>query len=267
VDGHEVHSAPVQGPAGAPAMHAAKQQHLRALQTELDRLNSLLGAGGHELAPAWQRITGGESRWPVVAAILVALGLQLTLPDQLAMVSRWLLPGLELAVLAGLLVAFPARFDKEYRGRRFGGLTLAFLLSIANATSAGLLVRALVEGRLGQSAGPLLASGVAVWLTNVIAFAVWYWELDRGGPAARAMATRPLPDFLFAQMQSPELAPRDWEPGFVDYLYLSLTNATAFSPTDVLPMTTRAKLTMGAQSLVSLLTVALVLARAVNVLQ
>jgi uncharacterized membrane protein len=267
VDGHEVHAVPVQGPGGAPAMHAAKQQHLRALQTELDRLNRLLGAGEHELAPAWQRITGGESRWPVVAAILVALVLQLTLPDQLALPSKWLLPGIEFGVLMALIAMFPVRFDRESRARRTGGLILTALLSIANAWSAVLLVTRLVEGQLGQSAGPLLASGVAIWLTNVIAFAVWYWELDRGGPAARAMATRPLPDFLFAQMQSPELAPRDWEPGFVDYLYLSLTNATAFSPTDVLPMTTRAKLTMGAQSLVSLLTVALVLARAVNVLQ
>jgi uncharacterized membrane protein len=101
----------------------------------------------------------------------------------------------------------------------------------------------------------------------VIAFATWYWELDRGGPAARAQATRPRPDFLFAQMQNPEMAHPDWESSFVDYLYLSLTNATAFSPTDVLPLTARAKLTMAAQSLVSLLTVGLVFARAVNVLQ
>ena len=242
------------------------RQHLRALQAELDRLGRTLDSAARGHVPAWQRITSGESRWPVVAAILVALVLQVTLPDQLSMVSRWLLPGLELAVLAGLLLAFPARFDREYRGRRLGGLVLAFLLSVANATSAVLLVRGLVEGRLGQSAGTLFASGVAIWLTNIIAFAVWYWELDRGGPAARAMARRPLPDFLFAQMQSPELAHPDWEPGFVDYLYLSLTNATAFSPTDVLPLTAWAKLIMAAQSLVSLLTVALVVARAVNVL-
>jgi len=247
-------------------MHAHKQ-HLRAVAVELDRLNRLLDAGGQELAPAWKRITRGESRWPVVAAIVVALVLQVTLPDQLALPSKWLLPGIELVVLLALIAMFPVRFDRESRARRAGGLLLTALLSIANAWSAVLLVVRLVEGRLGQSAGPLLASGVAIWLTNIIAFAVWYWELDRGGPAARAMATRPMPDFLFAQMQSPELAHPDWEPGFVDYLYLSLTNATAFSPTDVLPMTTRAKLTMGAQSLVSLLTVALVLARAVNILR
>jgi hypothetical protein len=257
VDDHEVAAV------DTTAMRAHKQ-HLRAVQVELHRLSRVLDAGEH--APAWRRVTPGESRWAVVGAIVVALVLQVTLPDRLTMVSRWLLPGLELAVLVTLIIAFPARFDRESRARRIGGLVLAALLSIANAYSALLLVTGLVAGRLGQSAGPLFANGVAIWLTNVIAFAVWYWEFDRGGPAARAMARRPLPDFLFAQMQSPELAHPDWEPGFVDYLYLSLTNATAFSPTDVLPLTAWAKLIMAAQSLVSLLTVALVVARAVNVL-
>jgi len=112
----------------------------------------------------------------------------------------------------------------------------------------------------------LLLTGGAIWLTNVIAFGVWYWELDRGGPAARAHATRQHPDFLFAQMQTPELAPDDWEPAFVDYLYVSFTNAAAFSPTDVLPLSRWAKLTMLVQSAVSLSTVALVVARAVNTL-
>jgi hypothetical protein len=264
VDGHEGPTAPAQG-VDAASMHVGKQ-HLRALQTELDRLGRVL-EGGPRHVPAWQRVTPGESRWPASVAILVALVLQVTLPDQLAMTSRWLLPGIELAVLVGLIVAFPARFDRESRMRRLGGLVLAGLLSVANGSSAVLLVTGLVEGRAGQSAGPLFASGVAIWFTNIIGFAVWYWELDRGGPAARAMARHLLPDFLFVQMQSPELAHPDWEPGFADYLYLSLTNATAFSPTDVLPLTVWAKLIMAVQSLVSLLTVALVVARAVNVLQ
>jgi uncharacterized membrane protein len=123
-----------------------------------------------------------------------------------------------------------------------------------------------VQGTEGQDAGPLLITGAAIWLTNVIVFSLWYWELDRGGPVARAHATRAHPDFLFAQMQNPELAPSDWEPGFADYLYLSFTNATAFSPTDVLPLSRWAKLTMMLQSAVSLATVALVIARAVNIL-
>ena len=116
-------------------------------------------------------------------------------------------------------------------------------------------------------AGSLLFNGGAVWLTNVIVFALWYWEADRGGPAARANARHEYPDFLFAQMTAPEMAPRDWEPRFLDYLYLSFTNATAFSPTDTLPLSRWAKLTMMAQSAVSLVTVALVIARAVNILR
>jgi uncharacterized membrane protein len=101
-------------------------------------------------------------------------------------------------------------------------------------------------------------------LTNIIAFALWYWQFDRGGPAAHAHAHRVLPDFQFVQMQNPKAAGRDWEPEFIDYLYLSFTNATAFSPTDVMPLSRWAKLTMLAQSLISLITVTLVIARAVN---
>ena len=104
-------------------------------------------------------------------------------------------------------------------------------------------------------------------LHNVVVFALWYWELDRGGPVARAQATSQYPDFVFPQMLTPELAPTHWESAFVDYLYLSFTNATAFSPTDVLPLSRWAKLTMMVQSAVSLATVALVIARAVNILQ
>jgi uncharacterized membrane protein len=139
-------------------------------------------------------------------------------------------------------------------------------MSIANAWSAVRLAVRVVEGTMGKDATVLLLTGAAIWLTNVIVFSLWYWDLDRGGPVARALATRTNPDFLFAQMQAPELAPPDWEPGFVDYLYLSFTNATAFSPTDVLPLSRWAKLMMMLQSVVSLVTVALVIARAVNIL-
>jgi hypothetical protein len=139
--------------------------------------------------------------------------------------------------------------------------------SLANAWSAGRLVVHLVNGTLGfRSPVRLLMTGAAIWITNVIVFALWYWESDRGGPGARAAAENNYPAFLFAQMQSPELAPPNWEPGFTDYLYLSFTNASAFSPTDVLPLARWAKMTMMIQAAVSLSTVALVVARAVNVL-
>ena len=132
---------------------------------------------------------------------------------------------------------------------------------------AVLLVREILSGHAGSAAGPLLASGAAIWATNVIAFALWYWEFDRGGPVARALGTRPYPDFQFVQMTSPQLAPPDWEPAFGDYLYLSFTNATAFSPTDVLPLSRWAKMGMTVQASVSIVTVALVVARAVNILK
>src|SRR5439155_7990760 len=132
------------------------------------------------------------------------------------------------------------------------------------AWSAGRLVDALVYGPSGATDAPrLLLNGCAIWFTNVIVFALWYWEIDRGGPAARANARAVHPDFLFAQMAAPELADHDWEPTFIDYLYLSFTNSTAFSPTDTLPLSRWAKLAMMFQSAVSLVTVALVVARAV----
>ena len=221
----------------------------------------------HAHIPAWLRVTQGENRWPVAIAMVVAIGLQLALPDRLALQSRWLLPGLEFALLIGLIIASPVRLNREATALRIASLILTALLSLANGWSATLLIVGLVHGTEGNDAAALLSTGAAIWLTNIIAFAVWYWQFDRGGPAARAYARRRLPDFQFVQMQNPDLAHPDWEPKFVDYLYLSFTNATAFSPTDVMPLSRWAKLTMLGQSLISLVTVALVIARAVNILK
>jgi hypothetical protein len=193
--------------------------------------------------------------------------MQASLPDRVATRPRLLLDALALVLLLGIIAANPRRVEHRSPALRGTSLTLIAVLSFANAWSAERLVSGLLHGPEYESAGPLLLTGAKIWLTNVIVFALWYWEFDRGGPGARACADRPHPDFLFAQMQSPELAPHDWEPGFVDYLYLSFTNATAFSPTDVLPMTRWAKLMMMVQSMISLSTVALVIARAVNILK
>jgi uncharacterized membrane protein len=193
--------------------------------------------------------------------------LQVSLPGHLVGPVRWMLTGLALVLLAMLLVANPGRISRESSVLRAAGLALIGVLSVANAWSVALLVDWLVTEASGPAAAELLRSGAAIWLINVLVFALWYWELDRGGPAARAAGRRDLPDFQFAQMTEPSLAPPDWEPRFVDYLYLSFTNATAFSPTDVLPLSRWAKLTMMLQSAVSLVTVALVIARAINVLR
>jgi hypothetical protein len=217
-------------------------------------------------APAWLRVTPGESRWAVTLIGALAIGLQLALPARLTL-SYWLLPGLESALLVALVAANPGRMNREYGPLRAASLMLTALITLANSWSAALLAIELVAGRVGDDAGALLRNGGAIWLTNVIAFGLLYWQFDRGGAAARAHARRTLPDFLFPQMQSPEMTHPDWEPAFFDYLYLSFTNATAFSPTDVLPLSRWAKMTMMAQSVVALVTVALVIARAVNVLR
>lgn len=214
--------------------------------------------------PAWRRATEGESRWAASLALLVAIGCQVALPVEFT-THRWLVPGIELGLLVWSLLMNPNRIDRHSGAFRRLNLALIGLLTLANARSAWNLIDHVVDGE-ATSAARLLASGLAIWITNMIAFALWYWEFDRGGPGRRSEGVREYPDFLFPQMQNPELSPKDWEPSFVDYLYLSFTNATAFSPTDVLPMTQWAKLTMMAQSTVSFVTVILVVARAVNTL-
>jgi uncharacterized membrane protein len=252
-------------------------QRVRLIREELHRLEKAI-CGGHEpitaltetaahvRVPAWLRVSRGESRWTVAIVIVVAIALQVALPDRLTMGNRWVLPGLELALLIALVIANPGPLDNESRPLRTASLTLSGVLSVANAWSAVLLTTGLVTGREGADAGQLLSTGAAIWLTNIIAFGLWYWQFDRGGPAARAHARKTRLDFQFPQMQDPERH-HEWEPTFIDYLYLSFTNATAFSPTDVMPFSRWAKLTMLAQALVSLVTVALVVARAVNILK
>ncbi|MFJ8363448.1 hypothetical protein [Streptomyces sp. NPDC093984] len=237
----------------------------RALHERLGRLEELLTAARQE--PAWRRPTRDESRWAVSAAVLAAVALQLLLPERLAFRPVWLLPTLEMLLLVVLLWAFRISTRRTASLLRAGGLALAALVSVANGWSAALLIRGLVRGTEGSDAGALLMTGAGIWLTNVIVFALWYWEWDRGGPAARAAGHHDYPDFLFPQMQSGELAPADWEPAFADYLYVSFTNATAFSPTDTMPLSRWAKLLMASQASISLLTVALVVARAVNILR
>ena len=216
--------------------------------------------------PAWKRETQTEQRWAVATAILLALCLQLPLPQTMTFLPFWLLPALTLTLLIALVVANPSGISKHSVVDRRIGLLVALLVSAANALNGVQLVRHILDGSIGDNATELLATGADIYVTNVIVFALWYWEFDRGGPGMRARGEREYPDFLFPQMTSPDLAPKDWEPWYLDYLYLSFTNATAFSPTDVLPMRPWAKLAMMAQSVVSLVIVVLVVARAVNVL-
>lgn len=218
--------------------------------------------------PAWLRPTAGENRIQVGLAILAAAGLQLFLPRGFTVIHpRWLIPMLEIGLLASLFVLNPHRKTRYAAVGRYVSLLLVALISLDNGLSAFLLDFNLIHGTAGDQAGPLLAFAAAIYLTNVIAFGVWFWELDRGGPFARAAATNPYPDFLFPQMTEPHLASEHWEPRFGDYLYVSFTNATAFSPTDTMPLTRWTKALMATQSAIALSTIALVIARAVNILR
>ena len=217
-----------------------------------------------------------EPRWPVSLAVICALVLQSLLPKSLELHPQWLhfvLYGLEGALLIILFAANPIRIERGSRPLRTASIMLILFITASNTASAFWLVREIVTNSLqGQhlsaqhAAIDLFLSGAAIWGTNVIAFALWYWEFDRGGPVARLEGSRPYPDLLFTQMSEPELTPAGWGPRFVDYLYFSFTNATAFSPTDVLPFARWAKLTMLVQSAVSLVLGVLVIARAVNIL-
>ena len=216
--------------------------------------------------PAWRRETPGENRAAAALAIIVAIVLQAVLPDRLAVRPVWVLPLLEVAALIGLTVVNPIRMSRDHPVARAGGLALVGLIIAANVASSVRLVQTILDGRASNDPNSLLGSGTAIYLTNIVGFALLYWELDRGGPVARAGARDPHPDFLFPQMATPELAPPDWEPTFVDYFYVSFTNATAFSPTDTLPLSVWAKLLMALQSAVALGVLALVIARAINIL-
>ncbi|WP_329585669.1 hypothetical protein OG500_33540 [Kitasatospora sp. NBC_01250] len=268
---------------GASEPGAVPHEPTELLHHRLDRIERLLtepagrggpGGGGGAAEPSaaakpvWRTETEAEQRWTVTAVILIAVALQLAMPDRLSIHPRWMLPALELGLLVALVVLNPhPRLGTSSRALRALSLALVAAISLANGWAAVKLVRDLVHGSGASSALPLLGTGGAVWATNVIAFALWYWEWDRGGPAARARGTADYPDFLFPQMQQQGLAPEEWEPGFLDYLYVAYTNATAFSPTDTMPLSLWAKLLMMLQSAVSLLTVLLVVARAVNILQ
>jgi uncharacterized membrane protein len=209
----------------------------------------------------------GESRWPPIAAIVLFMALnialRLWLPREGAIRLPWLLPGIEAVLLVVLVTSDPTGVAERRRLRRVA-IVLVGLLVVAALWATAFLVDDLIRGK-GVSNDPseLLASGGVVWLGNNLAFALLYWLMDGGGPAARLRRPKAV-DFAFTQQLSPEIAPPGWRPVFLDYLHLGFTNATAFSPTDVMPLTHRAKYAMLVQSTVALALFGLVVARAVN---
>lgn len=203
--------------------------------------------------------------WEPQLVVACAIALQLSLSEQVSIGPSWLFPALEGALLLVLILVSPHPNMRHSRVRRRAAIAMVGLVSAANMVSLVRLSHRLLAG--GKENGhALILSGIVLWCTNVLLFGLWYWEVDRGGPLARACGERDIPDFLFVQMMNPQYAPDDWRPKLVDYLYLSFTNAAAFSPTDTMPLTPIAKWLMSGQALASLVTVGLVVARAVNIL-
>jgi hypothetical protein len=206
-----------------------------------------------------------ESFWPAQMTILAAIVVQFALPERLTVGPRWLIPALEAAALVGLSLATPRQLVHEHPLRRAVAIMLTAFVSAANVASLVELTHYLLHHNV-PSGRQLIVSGVLIWLTNFLIFGLWYWEIDRGGPGARAAGHDGPPDFLFPQMSDDRIEPLDWRPRFIDYLYVSLTNNTAFSPTDTMPLTPMAKVVMGIQAVVSLVTIGLIVSRAVNIL-
>jgi hypothetical protein len=218
---------------------------------------------------AWGRPAREFHRGPALLAILAALALYVTLPDRLYYGPVWLLPTVEGALFIALLTARRME-DEGHEWQR--GLTIVFIaaMNAANIGSLILLVHDLLLSTAVHgsriTASNLILWSAQIWLTNVIVFGLWYWELDRGGPVERCLPHHRAPDFLFPQMVNPDAAPPDWTPSFFDYLYTSFTNAAAFSPTDTMPLSEWAKALFMIQSLTSIATAVLVIARIANIL-
>jgi hypothetical protein len=192
--------------------------------------------------------------------------LQARLPEGLSIGPGWVVPALALLLTIALVALNPGRISAASRDLRALSIVLIAILSASNISSLALLLHSLLNGS-SISGRRLIYSAVEIWFSGVILFGLWLWEMDRGGPIARARGEGGDPELLFPQMADASLSSKPWQPTLVDYLYVSLTNSTAFSPTDTLPLSVRVKALMAAESLTSLATIAVVGARAVNILK
>ena len=209
----------------------------------------------------------GESRWPMAAAVLSAIVLTALLSDDLRLAPRWVLLTVEGLLLAVLIAGDPGQISRRSRVLRAASLALISLLALSTLWSTVQLVDDIIHAGPNTSSAPaLLQAGGSVWICLALSFSLLYFELDGGGAAARAERMPVHPDLAFPQQLNPELSDPRWRPRYLDYLYLGLTNSTAFSPTDVMPLVPWAKIIMSIQSVASLLILGLIVARAVNVL-
>ena len=208
----------------------------------------------------------GEARWPMAGAVLATMVLTILLQDEVRLGPQWLLPLIEGVLLVAVIAADPGKINRRSRWLRALSIVLVSVLVLGALWATVQLIDDLINGgAVTNSANELLEAGTIVWVSNNIAFALLYWELDGGGAAARAHYLPTHYGFAFPQQLSPGIASPDWRPRFVDYLYLGFTNATAFSPTDAMPLAPWAKIAMAVQAFVSIGILGLVIARAVNV--
>jgi len=215
--------------------------------------------------PSWQVPTEPEPRWLAFGTVVLVIASQTWIANSLSLRPVWVLPVVSaILLLASLAVYLPDHEEPSLVLRRLA-LGLSAVLITTNAISVGLLIRGVF---LGSGLDPLrlLLTGLVLWIVNTAVFALAFWEFDGGGPEARSDGCRDYPDFVFPQQQQDQqgLAPADWKPMLLDYIYVSLTAATAFSPTDTMPYTKRAKLLMGAESTIAFTIAAMLVARAVN---
>jgi uncharacterized membrane protein len=243
----------------------ARLETRATIRTNMDRSEELRQTPGRGRTGLLGAVERWLPFWEPQLVVACAIALQLALSEQVSVGPSWLLPTLEGVLLIGLVIVSPHPNVRHSRVRRHVAIAMIGFVSAANIVSLVLLCHHLLAGGK-QNGHALILSGIVLWCTNVLLFGLWYWEVDRGGPAARASSEQDWPDLLFPQMSDPKWAPPDWRPRLIDYLYVSLTNATAFSPTDTMPLTPTAKWMMSAQSIASLITVGLVVARAVNIL-
>jgi uncharacterized membrane protein len=217
---------------------------------------------------ASEQVEKGESRWPMAVAVLATGVLRVLLPSQLRIHdARWAFLLLLVILVMVLIVGDPGRIDRQARWLRILTGSLIGAITLVNGGSSVRLVISIIYSEpFTQTARVLLACGGIIWLTNVIAFGLWYWDLDRGGAAARAAGSDSEPAFLFPEMSVPEYVREGWYPTFVDYLHLSFNTAMAFSPTDVSAIRPWAKVMMMAEEAISVVVGVLVVARAVNIL-
>ena len=214
----------------------------------------------------WHRPHRGEHRWPVSIVVLLVITMQYLLPGSLSLALQSQICFIEASLLLVIFLVNPRRISQHLVSIRVLTIVLITIMSLSNTASAIKLIDSIISKGV-TDAGSLFLTGGSIWLTNVVVFGLWFWELDRGGPGNRAQAKHPYPDFLFPQMSDSRYAHSGWHPNFFDYLYTSFTNASAFSPTDVMPLTRWAKMLMLFQSITALLMLGLVIARAVNILR